>query len=161
MRSLSDYNGSAQATMIWKHTAVSMSGTAGLRCSVISRRALFALAAVPRVRAARRYGAATPPSAERVLLVSPAPWNELARACRMRGLDAPVRVVARAHCAWWVHSSLLPDRWQAWIEFSDGTALVAECVPQDALQAERPERISAVTRAVAAALRRSGAAAAA
>lgn len=131
-----------------------MFNPADLRAAAITRRTWFALAALPRVRAGARCEAAGPPRVERVLLLSSRPWEELARACRIRGLHSPVRVVARPDLAWWPHASALPERWQAWIEFAGGTALVAECMPDSAPDAEHPQRISAVTRDVAEALLR-------
>lgn len=89
---------------------------------------------------------------ERIQLTSATPWAELARACRERGLRDLRRIVARPEPAWWPHTRELPPRWQAWLEFSGGRALVAECRPGRGIVHERPERFGAVTRAVAAAL---------
>lgn len=89
---------------------------------------------------------------ERIRLTSATPWAELARACRERGLHDPRRIVARPEPAWWPHRRELPPRWQAWLEFSGGRVLVAECRPDRGIVHERPERLGAVTRAVAAAL---------
>lgn len=135
--------------MSWGSAAAPMFSIADPRAAAISRRTWFALAALPRIRAGSRCA-----PVERLLLASPTPWKELALACSARGLRTPLRVVARPGFAWWPHPQLLPERWQAWIEFADGTAVVAECAPRGATETERPERISTVTRAVAAALRR-------
>lgn len=126
----------------------------------LTRRAVLALAALPRLRPGRWRLPAAPPRMERLLLRSPRPWQELALACAARRLRAPLRVAVRPHPAWWPHACLLPDRWQAWIEFASRTVLLVECAPRGTTETERPERISAVTRAVAAALRREGTAAA-
>lgn len=141
--------------MIWGNTAAPMIGTATR--PAITRRALLAFIALPGVRAGGWSPPFGHPQMVRVVLRSARPWEELALACAARGLRAPVRVAVRPHPAWWPHACLLPDRWQAWIEFACGTVLLAECAPRQAPAAERPERISRVTRAVAATLLQQGA----
>ncbi|MGC8758718.1 MAG: hypothetical protein ACP5UT_05275 [Bryobacteraceae bacterium] len=118
----------------------------------VSRRAVLAMTALPLMPAAGCGEDGSALHVERIRLTSATPWAELARACRERGLHGPRRIVARPEPAWWPHTRELPPRWQAWLEFSGGHVLVAECRPGRAIVQERPERLGAVTHAVAAAL---------
>lgn len=90
---------------------------------------------------------------ERVRLESGRPWRELEEAWARLGLGMPVRVVARACPGWWAAGRLLPDRWEAWVEFEDGRVLVAECRPQERVREAGPRWGFAGGEAVAAALR--------
>lgn len=90
---------------------------------------------------------------ERVRLESGRPWRELEGAWARLGLGSPVRVVARACAGWWPAGRLLPDRWEAWVEFEDGRVLVAECRPQERVREAGPRWGFAGGEAVAAALR--------
>ncbi len=51
---------------------------------------------------------------------------------RLWHFGAPVRVVARAHPAWWPSPMELPDQWQAWVETCDGSTVVVVCRPREA-----------------------------
>ncbi|MCS7044045.1 MAG: hypothetical protein NZR01_14760 [Bryobacteraceae bacterium] len=118
-----------------------------------SRRELLALAGLAPARIPAAAVCAAAARVQRIRLASPTPWRDLARVCQERGLGHPTRVFARPDPAWWPHPELLPERWQAWIEFPGGDALVAECMPEAALEPEKPEQLSAVTRGVSSALR--------
>lgn len=112
------------------------------------RRDLFALPAAAALPAPAFSGA---PRVAVVELSSATPLEELASAWTDRRLPDPVRVVARAHPAWWPSPHELPACWRAWFDLPDGTAVVAV---RSAHPATRPESVPplAAARRLAAAL---------
>ncbi len=89
----------------------------------------------------------------RVKLTSAAPWKEIESLWGRMGLGLPERVVARACMDWWPSGAELPDRWAAWLEFSDGRVLVAECRPRERVREPGPRAGFQGGEAVARALR--------
>ncbi|WP_321477997.1 hypothetical protein [uncultured Paludibaculum sp.] len=114
------------------------------------RRELLTLPAFAVLPAPERRGLYQDRKVVILLLDQPDPFDQLDRLWRY---GAPLRVVARAHPAWWPSKVELPDRWQAWVETSDGRVVRILCRPRAATAPSAARDIGAVSAKIASALR--------
>lgn len=114
------------------------------------RRDLFALPAAAMLPVPAEAAANDPRRVVKVILNQADPYSQLDRLWRF---GSPLRIVARAHPAWWPSQIELPDRWQAWVETIDGSTVLIECRPQQATPILKPIRKGQVSTLIARALR--------
>lgn len=110
------------------------------------RRDLFALPATALLTAPAKAAAEGPRKVVKVILNQKDPYSQLER---LWHFGTPLRVVARAHPAWWPSRVELPDRWQAWVETADGATVLIECRPQQATTSPGPIRTGRVSTLIA------------
>jgi hypothetical protein len=64
-------------------------------------------------------------------LSSARPFDELTR---LWCFGPARRITARAHPDWWPSRTETPERWQAWIELADGSAVRVLCQPREPMR---------------------------
>lgn len=114
------------------------------------RRDLFALPAAAMLPVPAETSANGPRKVVKVILNQTDPYSQLDR---LWHFGTPVRVVARAHPAWWPSRVELPDRWQAWVETVDGPNVLIECRPPHATPRPEPIRTGRISMLIARSLR--------
>ncbi|MGC4049016.1 MAG: hypothetical protein QM757_05800 [Paludibaculum sp.] len=114
------------------------------------RRDLFALPAAALLPAPVEDWAQGPRKVVKVILNQSDPYSQLER---LWHFGVPVRVVARAHPAWWPSPLELPDRWQAWVETTDGPTVLIECRPRWNARPACPVQAGGVSGLIARSLR--------
>ncbi|QOY89089.1 hypothetical protein [Paludibaculum fermentans] len=117
------------------------------------RRDLFALPVAALLPAPAGYPPERSGRVVRLVLNQADPYAQLER---LWHFGAPVRVVARAHPAWWPSPVELPDRWQAWVETLDGSTVVVVCRPLEAAPPPNLDMAGRVTSLIAQSLRIAG-----
>lgn len=108
------------------------------------RREFLALPAVAGLPAVQSPRAPRPRATLR--LTSARPFDEFSRLWLRHGFGDARRVTARAHPAWWPSPTELPDRWQAWIELADHSAVRVLCQPRQTPLPEAHELCSTAVR---------------